>query len=283
MQTSVGVGGPVGSVRPLAKKLYGAPYVFYRRRFLLDAVSWWVAVIVATLIRYEGMLDRANWRSVVYTMLLASILQLIFGYILGVYRGRHTLGSFEGFIDVSATTILTTLWVWIYTVLWPNFAGVPRSLILIAAPIAIVLMAGTRYVARLMVQRKVRPAKAQAPVILYGAGYVGDHLARLLTTDTNSHVTPVGILDDDPGKRNLRLHGVRVVGSRQLPNRFCGGFNHGHRFRIVVHVGQGPIKIERQQRPIQVVFQLFWEFLPHSSMCFPTKRAHASTLPRSPN
>ena len=218
MQTSVGVGGPVGSVRPLAKKLYGAPYVFYRRRFLLDAVSWWVAVIVATLIRYEGMLDRANWRSVVYTMLLASILQLIFGYILGVYRGRHTLGSFEGFIDVSATTILTTLWVWIYTVLWPNFAGVPRSLILIAAPIAIVLMAGTRYVARLMVQRKVKPAKAQAPVILYGAGYVGDHLARLLTTDTNSHVTPVGILDDDPGKRNLRLHGVRVVGSlEELP------------------------------------------------------------------
>ena len=154
----------MGSAEPLTKKSSKARFRFHWRRFLLDAASWWAATIIATLIRYEGMMDRANWQNVVYTMLLASGLQLIFGYLLGIYRGRHLWGSFAGFVDVTASAVLTAVLVWIYTVLWPNFAGVPRSLILIAAPFAVIFMAGTRYLGRSVIQYRTKPSETQSPV-----------------------------------------------------------------------------------------------------------------------
>ncbi len=44
-------------------------------------------------------------------------------------------------------------------------------------------------------------------------GFLGDKLLANVTTDPSSPIRAVGLLDDDPAKRNLRLRGVPVLGT----------------------------------------------------------------------
>ena len=187
--------------------------VFYWRRFIADALAWVAAISLAVLVRFDGIAGSMPWSAAGRLMVVAILLQLFWGTAFSLYRGRHPWGSFEGFIDVIATVAVTSTLLWIGTIVWPATAGVPRSLVPIAAPFAIVLMAGTRYLGRMTKQKSVKPSPEGTPVLIYGAGYVGDHVTRLLTTDAKSSLYPVGILDDDPEKKYLHLHGVKMMGT----------------------------------------------------------------------
>ena len=51
------------------------------------------------------------------------------------------------------------------------------------------------------------------PVLIYGAGVGGALLVRVLLEDPSLGLHPIGLIDDDPAKRRLRLEGVPVVGT----------------------------------------------------------------------
>ena len=51
------------------------------------------------------------------------------------------------------------------------------------------------------------------PVLIYGAGVGGALLVRVLLEDPSLGLYPIGLIDDDPAKRRLRLEGVPVVGT----------------------------------------------------------------------
>lgn len=52
------------------------------------------------------------------------------------------------------------------------------------------------------------------PVLVFGAGAAGHRLLRSMAHDPHCRYRPVGIVDDDPAKRNLRVEGVAVLGGR---------------------------------------------------------------------
>src|SRR5690606_29626297 len=52
-------------------------------------------------------------------------------------------------------------------------------------------------------------------VIIYGAGDAGYQLLRLIEMDTSSPYRVVGLIDDDPSKRHLKLLGRSVLGNRR--------------------------------------------------------------------
>jgi FlaA1/EpsC-like NDP-sugar epimerase len=49
-------------------------------------------------------------------------------------------------------------------------------------------------------------------VLIVGAGHAGELLVRDMLSDGDSHYRPVGLVDDDPIKRKMKIHGVSVVG-----------------------------------------------------------------------
>jgi len=51
------------------------------------------------------------------------------------------------------------------------------------------------------------------PVLVYGAGGGAALLVRVLLEDASLGLNPVGLIDDDPAKRRLRVEGVPVIGS----------------------------------------------------------------------
>ncbi|HEU5111017.1 MAG TPA: nucleoside-diphosphate sugar epimerase/dehydratase, partial [Micromonosporaceae bacterium] len=92
---------------------------------------------------------------------------------------------------------------------------VPASAPLVGAPVALVLMLGARYVRRLLHTRPLRPdGDRAAPVLLFGAGAAAHDLLRSMLRDPQGRYLPVGLIDDDPDKRHLRVEGVRVLGGR---------------------------------------------------------------------
>lgn len=51
-------------------------------------------------------------------------------------------------------------------------------------------------------------------IIVFGTGDAGVQLIHRLATQPDAAYEPVTILDDDPSKRHLRIHGVPVLGGR---------------------------------------------------------------------
>ena len=59
----------------------------------------------------------------------------------------------------------------------------------------------------------VRPDGA-APALVLGVGSAGTQLVANMLADPDSPYLPVGLLDDDPAKRHLRIQGIPVLGNR---------------------------------------------------------------------
>jgi dTDP-glucose 4,6-dehydratase len=171
-----------------------------------------LALFVAQVLRFEFDVTQISPWATTALIGLAVTAQLLVGVSMRVYRGRYIYGSFE---EVRALTVATAavaaLLFVIVLVIGPT-VRLPRGTVPIALPMALVAMLAIRYAARLVREARNRPEDAE-PAIVFGAGYMGETLIRRMLTDAHSPYVPVGVLDDDPRRRHVRLRNVDVLGS----------------------------------------------------------------------
>jgi FlaA1/EpsC-like NDP-sugar epimerase len=85
----------------------------------------------------------------------------------------------------------------------------------IAAFVVLVEMAGLRYAWRLAIEQRKRPGVENTQrALVFGAGEGAAQLITATLRDPDSPYMPVAIADDDPAKRQLRVRGIRVQGTR---------------------------------------------------------------------
>ena len=92
---------------------------------------------------------------------------------------------------------------------------VPRGAAAIDWLLLLALVAGSRLLARTLIERP-GPGGLVArgkEVLIVGAGDAGQLLIREMQKSRALDYTPIGLVDDDPRKKNLRVHGVRVLGT----------------------------------------------------------------------
>jgi FlaA1/EpsC-like NDP-sugar epimerase len=96
----------------------------------------------------------------------------------------------------------------------------PRSVAAMDWLLALGLVGGARLFARTIMERP-SPGKIVArgkEVLLVGAGDAAQLIVREMLKSPALGYTPIGLVDDDPRKKNLRLHGIRVLGTTdELP------------------------------------------------------------------
>jgi FlaA1/EpsC-like NDP-sugar epimerase len=141
--------------------------------------------------------------------------QFVSGYAFGLYRGRWRFGSFDEVASLAKAALLTTVLIVSLDLALVSRRSIPLSSAVAAGPLALVLMAGARYAWRLRLELRRRPTGADGTrLLVFGAGEGGAQVITAMLRDPDSPYYPVGLLDDDPEKKNLRIMGVPVVGDR---------------------------------------------------------------------
>ena len=93
---------------------------------------------------------------------------------------------------------------------------IPRGVLLFDLVLTLTLIGGARFAVRSVIERPPRTELVSSgrEVLICGAGDAGNTLLREMKRNRDLGYTPVGLIDDDPRKRRLRVQGTRVRGTR---------------------------------------------------------------------
>jgi FlaA1/EpsC-like NDP-sugar epimerase len=186
---------------------------------VLVALAWWLAF----RLRFDnGVPPRYQ------ELFAATLLPVVAGSLAIFALGRmyqkwwRYLGR-DDLRGVLRSVVLATIAVAAYIALaHPVSVDVGGREVAVAAPAGVIalfflLTAGLTCGVRLAVSEALaRPRFATRPdardVLIVGAGWGGNQVLRELVRNPALGYRPVGFVDDDPRKRNQRLHGLRVLG-----------------------------------------------------------------------
>ena len=203
-----------------------------RNRYLLasDVVLLALAAYVSYVLRLETFVLGIHWPGfLVFTGLALVIIPLVF-LRTGVYGRYWRYASVEELLLLAGAVTLGALLVGGISLgavqLPPSAWPLPRSIPLIFLLLALVATAGPRFLLRLSA-RSIRSTaqlgahaggngRVPQPVLIMGAGEAGAMIVRELQRNPHLGLEPVGFLDDDLGKHDVKIHGVPVRGGRQV-------------------------------------------------------------------
>jgi FlaA1/EpsC-like NDP-sugar epimerase len=192
-----------------------------RRRWLrlvieagYDVVAWIGGLLVAA--RALGDLAETSLPRFAYWYGPAAVCVLVAGcgLVAGLYRSRYLRGSRDEAAAVVLAGFLTTGCLAIAGLAAVRERRTVLETVLGGAAFAVVAMLGARYMAFVARLRSRPPAPTAVKIIVFGAGDAGSQLIHRLATRGGATYRPVAILDDNPVKRRLRIHGVPVLGGR---------------------------------------------------------------------
>jgi FlaA1/EpsC-like NDP-sugar epimerase len=178
----------------------------------LDASIWAVMLVVATLLRYQLNTHNSLTRGLLGAVGIAIVAQLSIGFGTVFYRARWKVASFEEMAVLAFIIAATTEVVLVANLVILNHA-VPTSSVLGAGAFAFVASAGYRGAWRLWHEFQLQTGRSEERVIVFGAGSGGQQIIDVFAGEKSSF-TAVGLLDDDPRKRHVRLRHLQVTGGR---------------------------------------------------------------------
>ena len=179
----------------------------------LIAVAWWLAF----WLRFDKGVPGPYHRLMIDTILVVVAIKLAIFIAFGFYNRwwryvstRDMWGAARG---VTAASIVADLVVYFAHPI--HGFPLPRSIAVLDWLILLAFVAGTRLIARSLIER---PGAASLvargkEVIVVGAGDAARLMLREMLRMPALGYTPIGLIDDDPRKKNLRLEGVRVLGT----------------------------------------------------------------------
>jgi len=194
--------------------MFATPWVRRAGLAVLDVASWTMALALVTGIRYNFAVTDIQWSSIVDYWITVCVLVVVIGYLTKFYRGRFLVGSFDEALGLALhTLVVATIALILVPALYPEL---PRSAPVLTPPIALLLCAAGRWLYRALREREREDLPSvDRPVrnaIVYGAGEAGRQVAQLIRNDPELSFRVVGYVDDNLGKRYLRIHGTPVLG-----------------------------------------------------------------------
>ena len=179
---------------------------------VFDFVAWVVAVYLAGYLRFEFDFDRLAGNSFLILGASIALLHFVLGKFLYLYGARYGTASFDELLMLGVVTALSALPALLFTLWLGSNWGIPRSIVLIAAPLFF-LMSGTLRLSRRLRNRYAKSSAVEKRAIVYGAGAMAQVLIPQLLSDVSRKYLPVGLLDDDPEKADRWISGIKMQGN----------------------------------------------------------------------
>ncbi|GAB3957790.1 hypothetical protein GCM10027614_73940 [Micromonospora vulcania] len=172
-----------------------------------DTAAWIGGFVAAAWTRFEFQLPPGQLGRAAAIGVLAAVVHVAVVAVRRLHSGRHPLGSLHEARGVAGTAILAAAIV-LLGLLPSDDRPVPASTPLVGGALALLLMLGARFAYRHRRDLSMRPdVRSSTPVLLFGMGDAGQELLRAMLGDPRGRYLPVGALDDDPDKRDLRIRG----------------------------------------------------------------------------
>jgi FlaA1/EpsC-like NDP-sugar epimerase len=186
----------------------------------LDIFFVVLAHYLAYAIRFEHALEGDNQRLVIATIPLLIIVKIPIFYAVGLYRGMWRYTSLGDLINILCGTLLSSFII-VTVILYGNrFSGISRSVFILDTLFTFLFISGHRVMIRFYHQSSKGPrsllpmAKSgqKKRLLLIGAGAAVERVLRELQSNNALPYVPVGLVDDNPAKTGLSIHGVTVYG-----------------------------------------------------------------------
>ncbi|MBI2266466.1 MAG: polysaccharide biosynthesis protein [Armatimonadetes bacterium] len=186
--------------------------------FLTDLALLLSSVLLALVIRFEGPPPLVWLEGRLWEVLLAALFTLVSLLCFGLYSKVWKYAGVEEvlsiFYAVTAGFLLFSI-----PVFYTGGIFYPRSVTIIAWLIAVLLVGGVRFLLKVVgLRTRRRPFEKQKRILIVGAGDPAEHVLREIRREDSGYF-PVGLIDEDPARRGLRIHEVPVLGKPEdLPD-----------------------------------------------------------------
>jgi FlaA1/EpsC-like NDP-sugar epimerase len=185
-------------------------------KIAIDLVTILISFMAAIFIRFEFSPPWENiQRFAVVSPALAALFVLSNG-LFGIYRGRWKYASFDEALHLALGAAVGMVTLFFAALFIPGGRSyVPLSVALMGGVLSLIGMAFTRLQFRYFREMRLRSSpNGGKRVLLVGAGEAGEMVARDMLRHPEYGYAPAAFVDDDPGKRNLVIQGIPVLGTR---------------------------------------------------------------------
>lgn len=189
-----------------------------------DVLGWAVIPFLALGLRLDGFESVRQYLPHLAVFIIIAIpCKLVALWLTGLYRRYWRYASIDelGLIVLAvgaAGFVIATLYLAVGAPLVAVEPRLPTSLPILDALLTLVQVGGTRFANRLSehVRHKWQGAPARERVLIVGAGNAGMMIARELRANPELEMEPVGFIDDNSSKHGNTIHGVKVLGGREV-------------------------------------------------------------------
>jgi FlaA1/EpsC-like NDP-sugar epimerase len=193
-----------------------------RHLFILDIMLLPLAAYLSFVLRLERLNIAPYIDGYILLALVTICVTAVIFKLVGLYSRFWRYASIDELmllIGATTTSILTAsaITAAIGWQLTPD-SFYPRSIPLIFLLLAIGITAGPRLLLRLFNNYRSRYTQQNGklkPVLVMGAGDAGAMIVREMRQKTALGLKVVGLLDDDPQKQGMSIHGIPVLGGRE--------------------------------------------------------------------
>ncbi len=191
----------------------------HRRPLILAAHAVLVAAAYAAafILRFDGPVPADSIHAFKVTVAALVVIRLAVFVYFGLHRGfwrhfgHHDLVQLAKAVAVGSVVFMLAL------IAGGRLGSVPRSVVILEGMLSFLFAGGSRLFVRSgrewLQRRREGPSRGRRTLVV-GAGAAGERLLRQLerATIAGLELRPVALVDDDPDKWSMSLHGVPVVG-----------------------------------------------------------------------
>ncbi len=196
--------------------------------FAHDAAACAAAWILAFWLRFNLDIPALYFERMLQTLPWVAALQALVFWRFGLYRGVWRYASLPDLKRILIAVGVSAMASALLLRLLLLDALVPRSVLLLAPVLLLLIMGGSRLAYRAWKEHSLYGLAQDAgnPVLVLGAGDTAVTLLKELERSPEWRV--VGLLDDDPAKQDSLIHGVRVLGRLEALPGLAGPLGAEH-------------------------------------------------------
>ena len=186
----------------------------------IDVLVICSSLFLSYALRFDFIIPAQYFVEIKYVLIILLFSKISTFLFFNLYKGIWRFTSIADLINVVKSSFVASLFAIAVIVLILDQNVMPRSVLLIDFLLTTVGIAGTRasvriYGTKFPHRNKIKiktPLKIKTRLLLLGAGSSGEKIIREIKENPSSNYKIIGVLDDDPNKTDLTIHGIPVLG-----------------------------------------------------------------------